>query len=88
MALGMPVICHDACGMGVAVDETSGLKVPMRDPASSVSGFRAAILRLCNEPDLLPKLSQGALDRASQLTWENKVRQVADTYHQILSANS
>ena len=85
MALGMPVICHDACGMGVAVDETSGLKVPMRDPATSVSGFRDAILRLCDEPDLLPKLSQGALDRASLLTWDNKVKQVAATYQHILT---
>jgi glycosyltransferase involved in cell wall biosynthesis len=87
MAQGMPVICHDACGMGVAVDENSGIKVPLHDPATSVAGFRNAILRLCNEPDLLSKLSQGALDRATQLTWDNKVKQVADTYHKILSEN-
>lgn len=85
MALGMPVICHDACGMGVAVDGTCGLKVPMRDPATSVSGFRDAILRLCNEPALLTKLSQGALERASLLTWDNKVKQVAATYQHILT---
>jgi glycosyltransferase involved in cell wall biosynthesis len=85
MAQGMPVICHDACGMGVAVDENSGIKVPLHDPATSVAGFRNAILRLCNEPDLLSKLSQGALARATQLTWDNKVKQVADTYHKILS---
>ena len=80
MAVGMPVICHDACGMGVAVDENSGLKVPMRDPKTSVAGFRDAILRLWSEPDLLAKLSKGACHRAQHLSWETKVRQVADAY--------
>lgn len=32
MAWGLPVICHDICGMAVAVDNTSGLKVPFIDP--------------------------------------------------------
>jgi glycosyltransferase involved in cell wall biosynthesis len=86
MALGMPVICHDACGMGVAVDESSGLKVEMRDPKTSVAGFREAILRLWNEPGLLEKLSEGALARARELSWDNKVKQVADAYREILSA--
>ncbi len=88
MALGMPVICHDACGMGVAVDGNSGLKVEMRDPETSVAGFREAILRLCNEPGLLEKLSEGALARARELSWENKVEQVAAAYNEILAAKS
>jgi glycosyltransferase involved in cell wall biosynthesis len=88
MALGMPVICHDACGMGVAVDESSGLKVEMRDPKTSVVGFREAILRLWNEPGLLEKLSEGALARARELSWENKVEQVAAAYNEILAAKS
>jgi glycosyltransferase involved in cell wall biosynthesis len=85
MSLGMPVICHDACGMGVAVDESSGLKVAMHNPGSSVAGFRDAILRLWNEPELLPKLSAGALNRARDLSWDNKVEKIADAYHEILS---
>lgn len=85
MALGMPVICHDACGMGVAVDEDSGLKLEMRDPSTSVAGFRESILRLCNEPGLLTKLSEGALARARELSWDNKVKHVADAYRAILS---
>jgi glycosyltransferase involved in cell wall biosynthesis len=85
MAQAIPVICHDACGMGVAVDETCGIKVPMRNPETSVAGFRDAILRLWSEPGLLPRLSEGALNRARELSWENKVKQVAAAYDEILS---
>ena len=85
MAQGMPVICHDACGMGVAVDETSGIKVPMLNPETSITGFRDAILRFCREPGLLEKLSEGALRRAHELSWENKVRTIGDAYRKILA---
>ena len=43
LALGLPVICHDACGMGVAVNERCGIKVPMISPGLSQGGFAAAI---------------------------------------------
>jgi glycosyltransferase involved in cell wall biosynthesis len=60
----------------------------MRDPKTSVVGFREAILRLWNEPGLLEKLSEGALARARELSWENKVEQVAAAYNEILAAKS
>jgi len=69
----------------MAVDETCGIKVPMRNPETSVAGFRDAILRLWSEPGLLPRLSEGALNRARELSWENKVKQVAAAYDEILS---
>jgi len=83
MSLGMPVICHDACGMGVAVDETSGIKIPTRNPETSILGFREALKRLWTEAGLLTKLSEGALQRALNLTWESKVRLVDKAYRQI-----
>jgi glycosyltransferase involved in cell wall biosynthesis len=86
MAQGMPVICHDACGMGVAVDDASGIKVAMHDPKASITGFRDAILRLWREPELLSQLSEGALRRANQLSWQNKVRLIGDAYLHILKS--
>ena len=86
MAQGIPVICHDACGMGVAVDDRSGLKVPMRNPETSISGFRDAIMRIWSEPELLARLSEGAIERARDLSWENKVRKVEQAYQDILSS--
>jgi hypothetical protein len=38
MSLGLPVICHDACGMGAAVTSACGVKVPLVDPRRASPG--------------------------------------------------
>jgi glycosyltransferase involved in cell wall biosynthesis len=80
MAWGMPVICHDACGMAVAVDETCGIKVAFDNPERSIQGFREALEQILNNPPLVEKLSAGALRRASELSWDAKVREMAEAY--------
>ena len=46
LASGLPVICHDISGMSHAIDENSGIKVPLRDRQTSVLEFTDAITRL------------------------------------------
>lgn len=84
LALGLPVICHDACGMGTAVTIDSGIKIPLTSPAVSIEGFGNALLRLLQEPDLLVQLSQGALRRALDLTWESKIESIVEDYRNVL----
>jgi glycosyltransferase involved in cell wall biosynthesis len=80
LSMGLPVICHDACGMAAAVTERCGIKVPLKNPESSFSGFRAAIMRLIEEPTLLEQLSSGALERAKDLTWDGIASTIAEAY--------
>lgn len=84
LSMGMPVICHDACGMGIAVDHRCGIKIPLTDPETSARGFREALQRLFNEPGLLDSLSIGALARSRELDWDSKVETFATAYDQIL----
>lgn len=77
---GMPVICHDACGMAVAVNEDCGIKVPLETPTRSIAGFREAILNLLQEPWRVQLLSEGALRRAEALSWNAKVNAMAEAY--------
>ncbi|MGA2442196.1 MAG: glycosyltransferase, partial [Tepidisphaeraceae bacterium] len=84
LALGLPVICHDACGMGVAVNDTCGIKVPMNGPDISQSGFAAAIRSLLGDPRRAQDLSAGALARAKELSWDQKARQIAAVYDAIV----
>jgi len=86
LALGLPVICHDACGMGVAVNESCGIKVPLQTPAVSIEGFARAIGSLIRDPQRLERLSAGALARADQLSWDRKVDQIAAVYEDVLTA--
>ena len=79
---GMPVICHDICGMSAAVNETCGIKIPLVNPQQSIRGFRDAIERLLDNPGLIERLSKGALLRAAELSWDAKVREIAEAYLQ------
>lgn len=80
LSWGMPVICHDACGMAVAVDGSCGIKIPLVNPRESIAGFRAALERLLGDPQLVGQLSRGALQRAAQLGWDAKVQEIARAY--------
>jgi glycosyltransferase involved in cell wall biosynthesis len=84
LALGLPVICHDACGMGIAVDETCGIKVPMISPDQSERGFAAAIKSLLADPQRVRALSAGALARASELSWARKAGEIASVYDVVM----
>ena len=84
LSLGLPVICHDACGMGAVVDDTCGIKVPLRNPACSIKGFAEAIRRLHCCPAEVARLSAGALRRADELSWDAKARVIAETYERTL----
>lgn len=80
LSLGLPVICHDACGMGTAIDNTCGIKVPLHNPKTSIAGFASAIARLLNNPDLFGRLSAGAIKRADELSWERKIARISAAY--------
>jgi glycosyltransferase involved in cell wall biosynthesis len=80
LSLGVPVVCHDACGMGLAVTDRCGIKVPLRDPRTSAEGFAAALTRLAADPLELHRLSEGALERAHELHWDHVARRIADVY--------
>ena len=88
LSLGLPVICHDACGMGIAVDATCGIKVTLRDPSTSVSGFSEALRTLLNKPEMFEMLSAGALKRAAELSWESKISAFLHAYDSCLSKRS
>jgi glycosyltransferase involved in cell wall biosynthesis len=77
---GLPVICHDACGMTIAIDDTCGIKVPFENPKISIQSFCDAIVRILRNPGLVAQLSEGALRKASVLSWDAKVKMIAEAY--------
>jgi len=80
LSLGLPVLCHDACGMEVVVNEKCGIKIPMVSPKDSIEGFAAAIKLLIGGTGRVEELSKGAIERAAQLTWESKARKFSEAY--------
>ena len=84
LSLGLPVICHDACGMGFIVNDDCGIKIPMISPEQSIAGYANAFRRLHGNPAELTRLSQGALRRSEELSWDYAAEQIAMGYDRVL----
>lgn len=82
LSLGLPVICHDASGMGEAVTDECGIKIPFSNPETSVEFLAKALRLLLVEPGLLTRLSSGALARARELSWDGIVKRISDAYEE------
>jgi glycosyltransferase involved in cell wall biosynthesis len=80
LSRGLPIICHDTCGMAVTVNDSCGIKVPCESPELSIKGFYEALERILHNPGLVEQLSKGALRRASELSWDAKVKEIAEAY--------
>jgi len=80
LSVGLPVICHDANGMKLAVTDDCGIKVPLLSPRDSVIGFHEAIKRLIDDRTHLLNLKNGAKNRAAELTWDKMAQDIADDY--------
>lgn len=88
LSFGLPVICHDAFGMAIAIDETCGIKIPLVSPEKSIYGFGEAIKKLVFNHDLHKKLKDGAYKRAIETSWESMAKRISDDYLNIhLSKN-
>lgn len=75
---GLPVICLDLGGPGQIVNETCGRVITTKGKSEKevVTSISKAILELQQDPDLLNQLSEGAIRRAAEFTWEKTVARV------------
>jgi glycosyltransferase involved in cell wall biosynthesis len=69
--------------MSFAVNESCGIKIPFVDRQTSILEFANAVTRLVTTQGLLNGLSEGALRRAEALSWDQKVREIANAYDAI-----
>ena len=88
LGFGVPVICHDLCGFGMVIDEICGIKILVTSPRLSSDRFAEALMRLARNPELLQSLSQGALQRAGEITWPNQTKIMLDCYQQAIQIHS
>lgn len=80
LSTGLPVICHDANGMSLAINETCGIKVPLINPGDSISGFHDAMVKLIRDPMLLKHLKAGAWKKSEEISWDSMVKTMSDDY--------
>ena len=85
LSTGLPVICHDAYGMSIAINDTCGIKIPLISPEKSAQLFHDAIGKLVTQKNLLEDLKKGAIKRATEITWEKKAERISHDYIEIIT---
>lgn len=86
MAHGLPAIVADAGGPADAVDDTSGIRIPVHSPDQYAADIAAAITRLTADRELRLLLGAGARRRVAQdLLWDNKVTRLEEIWADVLA---
>ncbi len=87
MRHGLPIVTADRGGPAWIVDDRSGLRVPVTDPAAYASDIASALRYLALDPGLQERLGEGArakVDREG--LWPRKAAHMVDLYKDILAS--
>ena len=80
----LPIICYDACGQGVVVDESIGIKVPLTNQKEGVIAFAEKLNYINNNRKLLTQMSANCTKKQQELSWESKVNKMIEIYNSVL----
>ena len=82
MATGIPVIATEHAGLPEIVkNKQTGLLIPTRDSET----LRKAVISLCNEPELVRKVSAGGREEVeNELNMKLQIKKIEELYHKII----
>ncbi len=81
MGFALPLIVGDAGGPAFTVDDASGLRVPVRDPAQYARDLAAAIERLAADPADRERRGRAARIRVDDVgAWDRRVERMEEAY--------
>jgi glycosyltransferase involved in cell wall biosynthesis len=81
---GIPVACHDACGMGVVVNDKNGFKIPYRDFKTSTLFVSQLLNSIFDDPQILNAKFDTIRQTTDRLSWDTKVKYIADKINAII----
>jgi glycosyltransferase involved in cell wall biosynthesis len=83
LANGMPVVCLDLGGPGIAIDRTCGtvIRTAGADRAAAEAALAKALADMIENPEALARLSQGALLRAQGFSYTSRVRDAVERFY-------
>ena len=86
MSAARPVVCLDAGGPGLHIDDSCGIKIDPRSPSETVTGLADALERLYLDGDLREKKGQAGRQRAREsYHWDKLGDRLNEIYQPILS---
>jgi glycosyltransferase involved in cell wall biosynthesis len=85
MSRGVPVVCLDWGGPGEMVDDASGIKIAVSNPAETVQELKRALEALYDDPQRRQSLGLAGCQRAqSMFVWDAKGRILEATYARLI----
>lgn len=82
--LGLPIVCLDHCGFAHVVNDICGIKIKVSDIQTIRDDLKKAIESLYYDEPLRKKLSLGALKRAKDFSWKEKIKKINTIYSNLL----
>ena len=84
LSAGRPVICLDAGGPSLQVNEECGFKAPVASLEQALQSMADAMARLCRNPELRLRMSTAARKRArEQFQWTRNAERMNALYEEI-----
>jgi glycosyltransferase involved in cell wall biosynthesis len=84
MAFHLPVLSLNHQGVGSMLPPDAGIKVPVEDPAQTVSALAEGIRDLAKSPELRKRLGNAGWKYAQSLGWDGRAKQVTCWYEDVV----
>ena len=84
MAFRLPILALDHQGVAAMLPSEAGIKVPVDDPAHTVSALADGIRKLAKSPDLRKRMGDAGWQYAQGLDWPGRVKQVTCWYEDVV----
>lgn len=88
LSLGLPVIALDHLGFANVITDNCGIKIRVDNKRQIVCDFAKAIDRLNKDRCLLKRLSEGAIKRAEENSWESKSEILCKIYENAVAGDA
>lgn len=80
----LPIIALDHCGFSTAIDDTCGIKIPIRSLSQVIADYARSLDFLAAHEDVRQRLAAGALERCRYFTWESKMQMLNKIYSNVV----
>lgn len=77
---GLPIIAMDHCGFSTVINETCGIKIPIQSRKQVIEDYARHLDFLATHEAERQQLSEGALKRCADFTWEAKMDTINGIY--------
>lgn len=81
---GVPVICHDTCGMAAIINDQNGFKIPYSDFNTSILFISHLLNSIFVNPDILNSKFETINETTDFLSWDYKVHYISEKINSII----